>query len=369
MEQACGARVVDDFEYLVSFLPAGWEAMAASSGAVKRYRGFKDAKTLLRVMAIHLAEGLSLKETAALSKHGGLVDVSAVTIMERLRQSGEWFRELSMAVMSKWFAGTACPLAGESRRVRMVDATRVKEMGPTGTTWNMHYSLCLGTLRCNEFHVTDRKGGETFKRFAVEPGDILIGDRAYGVRPGVAHVIRNQGDVVVRINLKNMPLLSAGGDGSFDLLSHLRGLDGCAAGDWDVAFDHEGRRFHGRVCAVRKSPLAIRQAKARLARRGQKNGEKVSWETAEVAEYVVVFTSLSRDAYNGEAVLELYRGRWQVELVFKRLKSLMRFGHLPKTDERSILGWLQGKLLMAFLVEALTSKGEAFSPWGYQLRA
>lgn len=33
-----------------------------------------------------------------------------------------------------------------------------------------------------------------------------------------------------------------------------------------------------------------------------------------------------------EAVLELYRGRWQVELVFKRLKHLLEVGQVPKYD-------------------------------------
>jgi IS4 transposase len=28
----------------------------------------------------------------------------------------------------------------------------------------------------------------------------------------------------------------------------------------------------------------------------------------------------------------MYRGRWQVELTFKRLKSLLALGHLKKVD-------------------------------------
>jgi IS4 transposase len=56
-------------------------------------------------------------------------------------------------------------------------------------------------------------------------------------------------------------------------------------------------------------------------------------ETLEFAKYVVVFTT----RYSGSAaeILEWYRMRWQIELEFKRLKSLVQLGHLPKHDDRS----------------------------------
>jgi len=357
----------DDFDYLLTFLPDGWEKMARERGAVKRYRGFKDARTLLRVLLIHLGEGLSLKETAAWTKASGLADISSVAIMERLQQASEWFHYMAKGIQERWFPGVPASLLAKGRNIRLVDATRVKEKGPTGTTWNMHYSLCLSTLRCDAFHVTDRHGGETFKKFDITHGDIMIGDCVYGVRPGIAHVVRNGGDVIARFNWTNLPLLAADGKTEFDLLMHLRTLQGVTPRDWDVCFRHEGRLVQGRVCAIRKSPQAIQRADARVRRRGQKNGQEVAPETLETANYVMVFTTLKREDYSVAEVLELYRGRWQVELAFKRLKSLMEFGHLPKIDERSILGWIHGKLLVAFLVEALTTKGEAFSPWGYPL--
>jgi hypothetical protein len=63
----------------------------------------------------------------------------------------------------------------------------------------------------------------------------------------------------------------------------------------------------------------------------------------------------------------MYRGRWQVELAFKRLKSLLGLGHLKKVDPQGAKAWLQGKLLVAILIEALISLAERFFPWGYPI--
>jgi len=66
--------------------------------------------------------------------------------------------------------------------------------------------------------------------------------------------------------------------------------------------------------------------------------------------------------------LEAYRLRWQVELVFQRLKQIAQLGHLPKHDPESSQAWLYGKLLVALLTEKLVRAASALSPWGYDLR-
>ena len=63
----------------------------------------------------------------------------------------------------------------------------------------------------------------------------------------------------------------------------------------------------------------------------------------------------------------MYRGRWQIEIAFKRLKSIIGLGHLRKSDVEGAKAWLHRKLLVAFLMEALIAAGERFFPWGYPL--
>ena len=54
-------------------------------------------------------------------------------------------------------------------------------------------------------------------------------------------------------------------------------------------------------------------------------------------------------------------------MCFKRLKSVMGFGHLPKYDEKTCRAWLYGKLMVALLAERMIDSANKFSPWGYNL--
>jgi hypothetical protein len=86
-----------------------------------------------------------------------------------------------------------------------------------------------------------------------------------------------------------------------------------------------------------------------------------------MADFVVVLTTLSPREMSTARVFELYRCRWQIELAFKRLKSLLAMSAVPKTDEESARCWMQGKLLESLLIERLLEQSRALSPWGYAL--
>ena len=359
--------VSEDFEYLLGFLPPGWQDKAKGLGALRRRRKIPNAETLLRVLLIHLAEGCSLRETSVRAHESGIVDLSDVAILGRLRQAGEWFRWMNTKLMKQWVARAPSTVFGDQWRVRVVDGTRIKEPGPTGSSWCLHYAIGLPSLECSELRVCDKHGpGETFSRFEVRAGDLLIGDRAYGVRPGIFHVIDCGGDVLVRFAMSNLPLQTPENE-PFDLLKHLRGLRGTKMGDWPVVLNHKGRNIKGRVCAIKKSRHAAQRARKQVRRQAQKGGAKPRPETIEAAGYIFVFTTVERSELRPRAVLEMYRGRWQIELVFKRLKSILGLGHLRKTDPEAAIAWIQGKLLVAFLIESLICAGEALFPWGYPI--
>ena len=123
-------------------------------------------------------------------------------------------------------------------------------------------------------------------------------------------------------------------------------------------------RVPARLCAVRKSVEAAVLARRKLHRRAQRQGQELRAATLEHSAWIVVLTTVSARTLADDAVLQWYRVRWQIELAFKRLKSLGDVGHLPKSDERSSRAWVYGKLLIALLTEKMQRHAASLSPWG-----
>jgi len=361
-------QTLDDWEILLSFLPAGWAEKAVELGAMARKRKIVSAETLLRLLLIHLADGKSLRTTAVYSHEVELCDINDVALLHRLRASESWFRWMSQGIVKD----LKCPELGDPLsqkfRVRIVDGTAITEPGSTGSDWRVHYSLQLPNLRCDTFTITGSEVGEDFQRYHVEQGDLLVADRGYCKRLGICHVLGNGGDVLVRFHSSNLPLFSYKGK-PIEPLKYLRTLEAGKYGDWNVWFrsPEDNQLVKGRLCAIRKSKEAIELAKKRLRTKASRQQRELRPETLEHAEYVSLFTTANRFSLKAEDILNLYRGRWQIELVFKRLKGIIGVGNLPKQSPESSIAWLQGKLFVALLVERLHQEAEFFSPWGYPL--
>lgn len=354
----------EDWKCLLSFLPEDWEQMAFDSGAAIRLRGFDTPENLLRTLLIHFLEGASLRQTVVLAKQLGFADVSDVALLKRLNASGEWFRIMAHSLMDKLIRTGSLSVLPEGYDIELVDATVISKPGSVGTDWRVHYGIGLPSLVCKSMLVTDASVGETFKNFNVNKATLFIGDRGYSNQPGIAYVVSNGGQVIVRMNSSNLPLKTEH-DTQFDLLYHLRRLKIKAIGEWNVKFTYQEIPVHGRVCALKKSRIAAEKAKEKLIKEAKKKQKEIKPETLEAAEYIFIFTTLPSSEISAKNILEIYRGRWQIELSFKRLKSLLELGALPKKDPTGAKSWIYGKLFCALLIETLIVNAECFSPWGY----
>jgi hypothetical protein len=354
----------EEWEFLTDFLPADWREQARTTGALRRARGIASADCLLQLILMHTATGLSLRQTVVRAREQSIADISDVALLKRLRSSEPWLRfltshltEINQAEFRRRFS--------DGRRIRVVDATTVQEHGGAGTDWRIHYTLCLPDLSCDFFELTDEKGGETYRRIPVQPGDLLLGDRGYSNAPGVHAVVQAKGDVLVRWNSFSFPLQTRDGK-PFDALQELRQLPPRGEREWKVAFIHQGQRHTGRLCAIRKSAMATARAQRKMRQEAAKKQKSLGEEALELAAFIMVFTTVEERALSARDVLELYRVRWQIELRFKHLKSLLGLGCLPKYDEQSCRAWIQAKLLCGLLIERLMREAKFFFPWGYR---
>lgn len=361
----------EDWELLISFFPENWLELANSNNALKGLRKDKDAENYLRTLMLHVGCGYSLRETVTRAKLANLADISDVALIKRLRKSKEWLHSLCVALFEE--QGLVQVGNGSNDfKVRLFDATNVKEPGKTGSLWRIHYSVELPSLKCDFFKITPVKGagtGESFFQYSIKKGDYIIADRGYSTAAGVHHVASKKAYVLVRVNTASLPVHDLKGN-PFPFLNTLNGSlkKPGIVGSWNVSIpSRSGAVVEGRICAIRKTEEAIKLAHERIRLIARRKNKKTKPETFEYAKYVIVFTNFSEERFSDVDVLNWYRGRWQVELVFKRFKSIAQLGHLPKHSDDSSKAWLYGKLFVALLTMKLINYATSISPWGYEL--
>lgn len=331
---------------------AALTASARETKAFVRPRAIGSAVDLLRMVLAYCLNHGGLRSTTAWAASIGFVDVSNVALLYRLRQCGDW-----LAVLVGHALATAAPKASRGRLIRIVDATTVPKAGTRAkkqnSLWRVHSAFDLPGERFGFFALTDEQGGEQLDRIPVIEGEIRIADRAYLQPDRMAAVLTAGADIIVRAGWKGARWLDAEGE-AFDLIAALRaaGAEGLIDRPIGIA-RKKGPPLQLRLVAVRKPPAAIEIAKRKARRAASRGGHQIAKATLQAAEWVILITSLSTDAFSTTDVLDLYRLRWRIELAFKRLKSLIGLKGPPGIDERSAKPYILAHLLMILLLEPL----------------
>jgi hypothetical protein len=354
----------DEWSIVVRLLPAGWQEQAREKQAFRRVRYTQTPEELLRLLLFHAVNHRGLRATVAQARVAGLATMSMVGLFKRLRSSGAWLG---------WIAAELCRGMREEVRLpagvrpRVIDSTTLQGPGSQGTEWRLHYALDLRTCACDWHALTDAHGAEALERAPVVAGDVLLADRNFLRPAGVRAVQGAGGHVLVRLRWCHPALLDRRGR-KLSALTLARRLRVGAVGDWPAWLaDPEGAPIAGRVVALKLPAPLARQAERRAIRRADKKRRQVDPRSLEAAHYVLLFTTLPAPLLDAKGVLELYRFRWQIELVFKRHKQILRLGHLPHKDPRAAQAWILAKLVVALLLEILYRNAVAISPWGYSL--
>jgi hypothetical protein len=359
----------EEWEFLRSALPAvDLEKSLRESGGYQRRRAVRSAEELLRLALVYGFCGLSLRQTAAWAHVQEVAQLSDVALLKRLRSCSGWLSHLLGAKLAE--RAQLAPRPESSLRLRLMDATSIRVPGHKGTGWRVHVGLGLSQLAIDHLEVTGAEGGETFCRFPLQSQDLVTGDRGYAHRRGLFSVREAGGHFLVRLNWSNVPLQDEHGE-PFDLFEALRQIAVGEVAEFRVqtAPQESGKipSLSARLIAVRKSEAAAEKERQKILREAARKKRKADARSLEAAGYTMVLTSMGEEKLPSAEALELYRFRWQIELVFKRLKGLLGLDHLAAKDSRLARSALYAKLLAALLLEDLTGKFLSFSPWGFPL--
>jgi hypothetical protein len=314
-----------------------------------RRRGVQSPGELLRLVLGTAAQSLSHRRAAFWADQAKIAHISDVAVGQRLRKARDWLSaEVGLLLglrRERW--------AGRKVRVRLVDATVISEPGSRGTNWRAHAVVDLESgARCG-LDLTDKHGAESLVRHPIEPGEIAVADRIHARRTDLGQLLARGTDVVVRMGWQNRPLQTPTGD-RLDLIGWLRTLH-AAPTERAVWVQTPRGTSPLRLIAAPLPPAQAEEARRRCRQHAKQKGRTLDQRTLLAAGCVLLGTTLDPATWPTADVLDLDRCRWQIELLFKRLKSSWHLDQLRARDPDTIQAHLLAVILAALLAGEVAS--------------
>ena len=345
--------ILDHWPSVVSHISSvvDLDSSAREHKALLRRRGVRSGAGLLHLNLLYGPGGLSLRSVSSHASQAGIAELCDVSLLDRLRNSGDFLAD----VLDRLLADRRGEAPSDGRlQLVLVDGSTVSIPGSAGSDWRLHarYEPARGGF--TDLAITEATTAEALSCVAVRAGDVLVQDRGYARVRNFAHARARNADFITRIGWRSVKLSDARHQ-PFDLLAALPEA-GAALVEHSVCIGTGREPVTARLIIARKPPEAVERQRAKLRRRASRKGEKTDPRTLTAAGYLMLLTSLPVDSATAEEVVRLYRMRWQIELAFKRLKSLGGFADMQASDPRLARSWLLAHLIAAVLIE--TSLGE-----------
>jgi len=295
------------------------EESAKSTGALLRKRGVKSAFELLKLLLICAIATMSMRMLSLSAVSLNIADISDTAMRKRIIKSVAWLTLLLNTMLpTRSLNQKSGNVLGLKKTVHLVDGSNVVITGKEGEAIRVHMSYNLNIDSMDEVKVTDKHTAEGFAHYTIQAGDIYIADAGYGKAKMYEYVTKRGADVVLRCTPNHLKLLDLNGQPiemskKLDITKKVM--------DFKCYVLNGKKKTLARIVASQlpedKKPDAIKKKKRQASKRQTK---QIRPETLVYAEWVIILTSLN-EAYTAEEVLTIYRSRWQVELLFKRIKQ------------------------------------------------
>jgi hypothetical protein len=325
------------------------EGSARYSGALCRKRVIQTAQNLLKLVLVYALTDTSLRMVGLWGTLMGWGSLSKSGVRKRLRQCQEWIGVLIVAVLLR---GQLSLPKRTGMRLRLFDASSVSQPGSHKIDWRLHLGFDLSAGRITDVQLTDGKQGESLTRWQFAPDDICLADRYSGVPRALGVLLGAAAWFVIRLAWRNLPLQDREGR-PFSLAQWLavQSSDPSAAPAQVAMWVNTPQgRFPVRVIARAIPPDKAKKIRQNLQAEAKRKKTRLDERTPLAAGFVMVVSNLPESTWSAGEILALYRFRWQIELVFKRLKSILTFDHLRATDPQLAQVYLLTKLLIALLL-------------------
>lgn len=360
-----------DWADTVDWLPKDLEDLLVESAVLQRRRSVRTGEELVRLTLAYSLLDFSLRSTAAWWASIGQPVMSDVAVLKRLKSATPFLERVLNTMLTRTVAG---PVLGRlGLHIRLIDATSVSKPGSSGTDWRLHvgYDPAKGTI--DSVQVTDVHGGEGLDRAAAASGDLILADRGYASSEKIRALAAAGAHSLIRIGHQAVRMFNEAGIQVDPLAfaSQRRSNPGRPPRVESRAIwlqGETGSPLEARLVIVRKSREAMDRERTRIRTDAKRKGKEPTQRTLDAAAYTFLLTTLPRDRADDEEIAELYRLRWQIEILFKRLKSLLSLDALRARNPALARSYLLGKLIGAVLIQLIADKCRAISPYGVPIR-
>lgn len=346
-------------------LPPEVEQLAREHKAFQRARQLKSVADLWELVVLYSMADLTAREIAGVYAGRG-TPLSDEAVRQRLAACPAWLE----SVLGKLLPTSELPGRSEgSWQVVICDGSQISGPGATGTDYRWHVAYDPVAQQIAQLHLSDVHTGESLQRYTLGPGQLVLGDRAYAKAPALVATRTAGAHVVVRMSPQYLKVETLEGT-PLDVVAALRavGTKQQVSLAGQVRAGRNGPVIPVWIHAHHLSEQQINQARRRAKRQASRRGRTPREQTLFLSEWVLVLTTVPPEELAAEGILDLYRVRWQVELVIKRYKSLLDAACVrAKAGSPLAVVYLLGKLLLAVLIErrALSRLGQAWT----QMRA
>lgn len=336
------------FAMLIQELPPQTDELARQHQAFTRARQIKSVAELFYLVCLYSFADLSTREIAGVCIGCG-ISLTDEAVRLRLAACRPWL----MALLAKLLPATRLPLRQRPWRLLICDGSQISCPSATGTDYRWHLSYDPLAQEIDQLQLRDCHTSESLTLFNFTDGDLVLADRHYAKATALVATRKQGAHLLVRCTPSYLPLWTRQLQ-PFDLLAALRGIGHRQQVSFALAiYDRQsGDGVPVWVHAHHLNAEQINRARRRIKRRASRNGQTPRAQTLLLSEWVLVLTTVPPEELSGAVMLQLYRVRWQIELLIKRYKSLLSAAKVRSRAGSPLTEvYLLGKLLFAVLLE------------------
>jgi hypothetical protein len=186
----------------------------------------------------------------------------------------------------------------------------------------------------------------------LQKGDLLLIDQGYFKLDTFADIIAKGAFFLTRFRIRTT-LKNAITQVPIDLAKHLRQVQ-TNAYEMNVLMGDEKRsQVACRLIALRVSEQVANERRRRLKKEAKRKGRVISKRHLHMCDWTLLITNIPQRWLALEMVRALYTVRWQIELLFKQLKSILCVHQSNTGKENRLRCELYGKLIGAVIIHRI----------------